>query len=237
MEKIEIEQILTVYKDKFKFDNFYDNLFYNMATWPDKHFQNNNFLRDYPWPKKVIIFQPQKPTVRGNIRVDLPVWFGKLDAPIRILVVGMEPRDTDKKNGYLNIEHKNNYVFATPFALERLGRKYQNAFRSLTKEENIFSYFTDAVKTYEVRDEVDKTINDNAARKVFKAAAEAGFPLLKKEICIIKPTKIIALGRESHLFLSSRNIEVVRVTHPAAWVRGGSNVCATQIEKILEELI
>jgi uracil-DNA glycosylase len=227
-----LENLLNEYKREFKFDKFYDNLFYNMATWPEFHNQNNNFLRDYPWPKEEVIFQPQKPTSVGNVRVDLPVWFGKADSRVRVIIVGLEPRDTDTKNGFLNIEHKDNHVFATPFALERPVKKYQKSFSPLTSREDVFSYFTDVVKTYKVIDTVDKKVNDRAARKSFWETAEANLPFLKKEFCTIKPTKIIALGNESSLFLKRhfKEYDVIKVRHPA---RGGAEQCATEIAGIL----
>ncbi len=230
-----LENLLNEYKKEFEFDKFYENLFYNITTWPDFHTQNINFLRDYPWPKKEIIFQPQKPTSAGNVRVDLPVWFGKVDSKVRLIIVGLEPRDTDKKNGFLNIEHKNNRVFATPFALERPVKKYQKAFSPLTSRDDVFSYFTDVVKTYNVIDVADKKVNDRAARKSFWTVAEEYVPFLKREFCIIKPTKIIGLGKDSSLFLKRhfKEYDIIGVTHPA---RGGAGKCANQIEEILKEI-
>lgn len=120
-----IEELLTHYKRKFPFDKFYDNLLYNISTYPDCHIASKTFLKGYISQTQTIQYLPRIYTSSGDIRVDLPVWFGDVNAANKIVVIGMEPRDTDK-SGHLNIEKVDQYVFATPFALERPKGVYYN---------------------------------------------------------------------------------------------------------------
>lgn len=149
------QEILNLYKSKFNYNKFYDNLFYNIQEWKSEHVQHPRFLYGYPFKKSKVVFEKQKPTESGNIRVDLPVWYGDINSEKRIVFLGLEPRDTDK-TGYLNIEHRKNYVFATPFALERSWSRYQKAFSHLLDNWDTFFYFTDAVKEYFVADKDNK---------------------------------------------------------------------------------
>jgi len=213
-------EILDLYKQKFHYDKFYDNLFYNIKTWKDDHIQHSQFLYGYPFSKKCIIFEEQRPTESGNIRVDLPVWYGDIDSKNRVVFLGLEPRDTDKM-GYLNIEHLNNYVFATPFALERPEKhnRYQKAFFHLLDKSNFFFYFTDIVKEYRVVDKDNKRINDLVARRDFKEKAGESIDFLTTELSLINPTKVITLGRETFHVINKTSLknkfDIAGVVHPA----------------------
>ncbi|MCG7856686.1 hypothetical protein MD537_06895 [Flavihumibacter sediminis] len=232
-----IENILKAYKKSFIFDYFYDNLFYNIERWPSEHNINDNFLLDYPYTKRTVIFEKQKKTEINNIRVDLPIWYGSPKSETRIIIIGQEPRDTDRLNGYLNIEHLNNYVFGTPFALERKVKHYHHAFQDLTNDPTIFTYFTDVVKSYHVISE-DKILNDKYARNQFKkeSTKEESLNFLTNEFETINPTKVITLGVKTHEALKSifnDRYDIIRVRHPA---RGGHLECRRQIEEIMKSL-
>jgi hypothetical protein len=231
-----LQQILSLYQTRYNFDLFYDNLFYNIKTWPEEHVHNTRFLYGYPLKEKNVVFEAQRPTVEGNIRVDLPIWYGDILSRKKFVFVGLEPRDTNM-DGYLNIEHKDNYVFATPFALERPWSPYQKAFSYLINQHDSFFYFTDAVKEYHVADKVHKKVNDIAARKNFKLYAESSMAFLEQELTLISPTKVFALGTQTHLFLQrhfKNKFDIIAVRHPA---RGGLNKCRQQIDDILANIM
>jgi hypothetical protein len=230
-----LEKILNMYRAKFGYDMFYDNLFYNIETWPDFHITNSRFLSGYPFEKRKVIFENQRSTESGNIRVDLPVWFGNIKHGKRIVFLGLEPRDTDNE-GYLNIEHNNNNVFGTPFALERPYSPYQKAFSHLFENPNLFSYFTDVVKEYYVKNKDDKNINDAIARKNFAHKAEEGIEFLKEELKTISPVKVFALGKQTFLELDKHfhnDFDIVRLIHPA---RNRQKQCKQQIDQILQSI-
>ncbi|MFY7788518.1 MAG: uracil-DNA glycosylase family protein [Thermoflexibacteraceae bacterium] len=225
-----IEAILTHFKIRFPFDKFYDNLLYNISTYPDYHITNKTFLKGYYSKNKTTHDSDKIKTNSGDVRVDLPVWFGNVNATCKLVVIGMEPRDTDKE-GHLNIERVDNYVFATPFALERPKGPYHSAFRDLTNHEDVFSYFTDVVKTYGVSG--DKVQDDLHARQNFAQLAQEEKPFLLKELEIIKPTKIVALGNESFTFLKNflgDKYNIQKVRHPS---QGGATLARQQLSDLL----
>ncbi len=228
-----IQALLTHYKKRFLFDKFYDNLLYNIATYPDYHITSKTFLKGYVSQTKVTEYIGKILTESGDIRVDLPVWFGETNATNRILVIGLEPRDTDK-SGLLNIERVNHYVFATPFALERPRGPYYTAFNDLTNREDTFTYFTDVVKTYQVCSVQNKQQDDRIARQNFSQKAQDELPFLLKEIEIIKPTKIVALGDKSFAFLKGfldDKFDVQKVRHPS---QGGAKIAKQQLTDIVQ---
>ena len=230
-----IRALLTHYKKRFLFEKFYDNLLYNIATYPDYHIKNKNFLKGYLSQTKVTEYTGKILTERGDIRVDLPVWFGDADAINRILIIGLEPRDTDR-SGLLNIERVNHYVFATPFALERPRGPYHNAFSDLTNREDSFVYFTDVVKTFHVSSLLDKQGDDRLARQNFLQKAQEELPFLLKELEIIKPTKIVALGDKSFAFLKGflgAKFDLQKIRHPS---QGGAKIAKQQLIDIVQQL-
>ena len=60
-----LKEVLNLYRDKFSFDKFYDNLFYNINEWQSEHIQHPNFLRDYPFEKREVVFESQRPCRQG----------------------------------------------------------------------------------------------------------------------------------------------------------------------------
>lgn len=221
---------MTHFKTRFPFDKFYENLLYNISTYPDYHITNKTFLKGYSSKNKITQDADKIKTNSGDVRVDLPVWFGDVNATNKIVVIGMEPRDTDKE-GHLNIERVDKYVFATPFALERPKGPYHSAFRDLTNQEDVFAYFTDVVKTYAVSG--DKVQDDLHARQNFAQQAQEEKAFLLKELDIIKPTKIVALGNESFAFLKDflgDKYDIQKVRHPS---QGGATLARQQLSDLL----
>lgn len=226
-----IDEILKLYREHFPFIRFYDNLLYNITHWPEFHIQSDTFLKGYKRETAVNEFAGRIITESGDIRVDLPVWFGDPASTNRIVVIGLEPRDTDKE-GILNIERDGRYVFATPFALERPRGPYYSAFFGATQNLTSFIYFTDVVKTYDVSG--SKRHDDKVARKEFNQKAQIEKEFLLKELDIIKPDKVIALGNESHRFLTnhlSGKYEVLKVRHPS---QGGAIFARQQFLDIVQ---
>lgn len=225
-----INSILRQFKSQFHFDKFYDNLLYNISAYPEHHISNTTFLKGYSSQDKVIPDIERIKTKRGDIRVDLPVWFGDPQAANKIVIIGMEPRDSDKE-GHLNIERVGCNVFATPFALERPKGPYQSAFRDITNDGNVFVYFTDVVKTFEVTG--DKFNDDIHARQTFAQKADEQKPFLLEELSIISPTKVVALGNQSFSFLKELLIDkydVHKVRHPSY---GGATLARQQLKDLI----
>jgi len=232
-----IDKILTLYKDQFGFQDFYSHLVYKVTQYPN----NDSFLKGLkPEAKNFKEFC----TNEGDIRVDLPVWFGNPESSKKIVIMGSEPRDTAS---HLNIEkvefNGEKYVFATPFALEYSGGKYQRAFKDLTNSNDIFVYFTDVVKEYKVigLDKEGKNQNDKNARNVFNQKANEYKEFLGRELDIIQPNILIGLGSKSYsklnqikFFKKKYENKIIEVTHPAAW--GGAEKAKRDIEKILSDL-
>jgi len=230
-----INSLLTLYSQKFPFEKFYDNLLYNISTYPKYHIDSKTFLLGFSSANLVTQDIPNILTQVGDIRVDLPVWFGNADTKKKIVVIGLEPRDSDK-TGHLNIERINNYVFASPFALERPQGPYYAAFKNLMNSNKIFTYFTDIVKTYEVNNINDKIKDDAFARQTFLKKATANKAFLLNELEIINPSKVIALGDKSFFFLTQllgNKYDVLKVRHPS---QGGSTIARKTLDLMLMDL-
>jgi hypothetical protein len=228
-----IELLLKQYKRKFPFSRFYDNLLYNISAYPKHHTASATFLSGYVSKTKVTDDIPLILTKAGDIRVDLPIWFGDSSAKTKIIVVGLEPRDTDK-SGHLNIERIDNYVFGTPFALERPKGPYHTAFQELINASNAFLYFTDVVKTYQVESSGDKAADDRIARKSFWGKAQKGKAFFLEELQTIAPTKIIALGNDSFSILNKHlgeTFDIQKVRHPS---QGCAKLAREQLKVILQ---
>ena len=217
-----------LYKEEFDFLNFYSILLNNNIE--DSIY--SNFLKSAPDNFITSNFDKLNiETKTKDLRIDLPVWFGDIHSKNRILIFGMEPRDTDKK---FNIEKVDNRVFAVPFALESGKGKYYRSFLELLKKD-VFIYFTDIVKDYEVKSKVCKKNNDLNARKLFTEKANGYKDFLKKEMSLLNPSIIIALGNETEYFLKNfledeyKKI-LIKITHPAAW-HGGVNKAISCINR------
>lgn len=228
-----MKEIIELYKERYPFQDFYpkayslikNNKFISNALFETDNFKLKNELID---------------TKTGDIRVDLPIWIGNLNAKNKILFLGLEPRDTDKK---YNIEKNQKFVFGSPFGIEFWNEKnkYYKTFKNTIENSNNFCYFTDVVKSYEVKE--TKGEADKIARKYFweKAAENNNIKFLSKEISILNPTYIIGLGNDSFNFLNKHfgeKYNVVKVIHPAAHPQKGINafeIASQQLYKITNQ--
>jgi len=224
-----ITQIKNLYSEKYSFE-----LFYELAQ---------TLLEENQFIPKASLSNGGKAVIEGSIiarpgdiRVDLPIWFGDVSSKNRIIFLGLEPRDTEAK---YNIEKKDNFIFATPFGIEFWNEKnkYFKSFKSVLKPNDLFVYFTDVVKHYEVKSTKNKS--DINARALFweKAVLEENLEFLNQELNLINPTHVIALGGDSFKFLNHHFGEkwnVVKVIHPAA--RPDKKTGMNAYEKVNETL-
>ena len=175
----------------------------------------------------------------GDLRIDVPVWFGDLSKDVRIVVLGLEPRDTDQK---FNIERVGNKVFGTPFGVDRWNykssvfrkpqNKYFKPFNDMVSNENHFVLFSDVVKSYEVV-HTDNKINDSNARETFKSKYIKEKDNLMKEMEFIDPTHIITLGGVAYGTIKKMlpDYNVIKVRHPS---NGGSLIALKQINELFK---
>lgn len=221
-----LNNLVNFYKKNLGFECFYKILMDRKkdSNYSNEYTNSDNFLKDFTKLSnkvklefKNLLFNSIIGNNKINVRVDIPVWFGNYKKN-RIIVYGLEPRDTNKA---LNIEEKlyNNvkFIYATPFGCDRWNvqpkgkipkvkqkikgaphHKYFTAFKEIIQNENIFVIFSDIVKYYEVIGQ-SRNANDKIARKYFrkKALQHENIKLIKNEIKIIKPHKILLLGREA----------------------------------------
>jgi hypothetical protein len=203
LNNLEIELL---YKSRYDFELFYKKV----NTLLNK---NKNSLSK---TNKININYPNICCSVGDIRVDLPISIGDKNSKYRIVILGLEPRDSNSK---FNIEKHGKYVFGTPFGIEHWDEKskYFKCFKGLLEREDCFLYFTDVVKEYEVGE--FKEAADRNARKTFKekASKDENIKFLRLEMDLIKPTHILALGYDTYKFLSHHfGSKVVKVIHPNA---------------------
>ena len=171
---------------------------------------------------------------KGNIRVDLPIWFGDFPtAKVKIVFLGLEPRHTHDK---YNIEKVGNYVYGTPFGVEhwKSENTYYKSFSVAINDQNVFCYFSDVVKEYVVKSTDNKKSNDKFNRDWFceRANDNTRKAFLRHELKIISPDIIIALGNDSYCFLKAflgDKYNIQKVRHPA---HGGSEEAKDQLSKL-----
>ena len=230
-----IDKILSHYKQIYPYCKFYENLLSNISKYTKDYISSKTFLTGFIPKENASDVKSPILTKVGDIRVDLPVWFGNPESKIRVVIIGLEPRDTDK-TGKLNIERSGDFVFGTPFALERPKGPYYSAFWDIINNDNALFYFTDVVKEYHVIDHNNKNINDKLARQCFLENAEKGKDFLLAELNIIKPNLIIALGNKSFNFMNSflnKDYIIKLVRHPS---QGGAIKAREQLSEILLNL-
>jgi hypothetical protein len=220
------------------FNSFYRIISDNANSNSKEFIQNHRFLSGIASEKiensNLIVCS------QGDIRIDVPVWFGDAhSAEHRIMVFGLEPRDT---HPLFNIERVGNRVFAAPFGIDRWNdsssverkpqNKYFRVFKNLIEKPDSFILFSDIVKEYEiVSEENEKGANDQHARNTFFERAEKSLPFLTEEINLINPTHLITMGNEAHTFLSQHfsNKNVIRLRHPS---NGGESLAKEQIDML-----
>ena len=215
---MKIETIKKLYKEIYPFEDFYSLL--QVSLNKNSIIPKVSLLKSLKTNKTGQIV-----ATSGDVRVDLPVWFGDLNSDKRVLFLGLEPRDSNDK---YNTEKIEKYIFGTPFGVEFWNEKnkYYKSFKSTLNKKDLFVYFTDVVKHYEVK-RIKKDSNKNARYNFWnKAALKENIDFLNKEFEIIKPTHIIALGGDSHKFLQlhfGRKWNINKVTHPPAHPQNGIN--------------
>jgi len=210
------DKIIALYRDKFNLRDFYQlaghkikdnqliNEYYNYGS-------NSSGTNDLE--NKVVS------TEIGDLRIDLPIWFGDENScKLKIMVLGLEPRDTKNK---FNIEKIGKHVFATPFALEHWTNrnKYFKSFEQLIKRTDVLSYFTDVVKEYEVKSSKNESDKFAVANFWKKAEDPINLQFLKSEVNLLKPDFIIGLGNNSYKFLRKHfgnELKIQKVIHPNA---------------------
>jgi hypothetical protein len=211
-----MNDIINLYKSKFKFISFYDLVSYKIL--------NNSLISDnYHFTSKTSLLDPITYKAKlSDIRVDLPIWFGDQEKiKLKVMILGREPRDShDKYN--IEVNDDNGYVFGSPFGIEYWSEKnkYFRSFKTLIRNKEILSYFTDVVKTYEVKD--SKSESDFSAKVNFWSHAESdinNLEFLKQEVDLLGPDLIIGLGNDSFNFLNkhfAQKYSVKKVIHPNA---------------------
>jgi hypothetical protein len=105
-------EIELLYKSRYDFELFYDKVHAlfnkNKIFLSKKDKINNNYTN--------ILCS------LGDIRVDLPISIGDKNSKYRIVILGLEPRDSNSK---FNIEKHGKHVFGTPFGIEHWDEKKQ----------------------------------------------------------------------------------------------------------------
>lgn len=145
---------------------------------------------------------------RGAIGLDLPTWFNLKDNERRIMIISQDPlrnniwySDTDKtplgKTGYKEDYICNDALLSSPFGLHnrswRDNRRGGGRMKLLVEqliEYGYGVYLTDCRK-YFVYDHEESDIYSSGKKDFYKS-------ILKKEVDIIKPTCIVAMGNQAH---------------------------------------
>ena len=233
-----MHQLISLYQT-LGFESYYDIIISNIQKNQTEFIQSGRFLSG--WKAKEKSNKMPFACKPGDTRIDVPVWFGdQQKSKKRILVLGLEPRDTDSN---FNIERVGKKVFATPFGVDRWNykstiyrkpqNKYYRVFDKLVSDQNNFVVFSDIVKEYKLHDTVNnKSKNDKNARKQFFVKAEESLPFLLKEIKHIAPTYIITMGNDSHAFLTKQcnDHNIIRLRHPS---NGGEKEAIAQINTLI----
>ena len=211
-----MNEILNLYKSRYKFDSFYDLV-------STKILNNSLVSENYHFVSEKISVESITYKAKPNdIRVDLPIWFGNpKTAKLKLMILGREPRDShDKYN--IEVKYDSKFVFGSPFGIEHWNEKnkYYRSFKNLIAKQDILTYFTDVVKTYEVKS--SKSESDFSAKVNFWSHAETdlnNLEFLKQEVDLLSPDIIIGLGNDSFNFLCkhfAKEYLVEKVIHPNA---------------------
>ncbi len=134
-----------------------------------------------------------------NLGVDLPMWFGNTNSHNKTMVIAFDP----KRNGQNNNIPTLNTVFSLHLYKEFKNSKkndYWNFISFLIK--NSFVYVTDIYKLYyEEINNLNKSILRSNKDKRYTSSKSETFQInqriLIEEISIIKPNKIITLGKDA----------------------------------------
>jgi len=124
-----------------------------------------------------------------------------------LMVIGMAP-------GFWRIHEFNelSYPFKPSFFYANTSRILRDGFRDFLK----YIYFTNLSKFAYSKDVLTPD--------VYKKLYEKCFPILKKEIDLLEPKKIITLGNDVHNFLTEKGINCEKVFHPSYFIMKGQDV-------------
>jgi hypothetical protein len=233
-----MKKIENFYRNKLGFNEFYNIVLSNSLLDNKEFIQCDNLLKGLDRQESKL--SPNLISNQADIRIDVPIWFGDLlNAQKRIIIFGLEPRDT---NSAFNIEKIGSKIFASPFGIDRwndftsVKRKPQNryyrVFKELIANSKNFVLFSDIVKDYPIISENNQNReNDINARALFFSKAEKELKHLTEEIKNINPTHIITLGSDSYTFLSKYYPKITyRLRHPA---NGGETKAKQMLKEIL----
>lgn len=119
--KFRREKLINFYQKWLGFEQFYSHIKSLIKSDQNEYIQAKTFLAGLPKnniQNNQINSANKKISIKdGDIRCDVPVWFGDIKkSKIKIVVVGLEPRHA---NDRFNIERIGKTVYATPFGIDR----------------------------------------------------------------------------------------------------------------------
>lgn len=132
-----------------------------------------------------------------NIGIDLPVWFGDFNSDQSIMLIAMDPKRNSGEPNEISL----NAVFSLHESVVGLNvRKndYWKFIKPLTEKN--FVYVTDAYKLYYERTLQGKKVlsnKDNVYKGRDSACLNLNREILQKEIDLVGPKKVIAMGNEA----------------------------------------
>ncbi|MCF1190113.1 uracil-DNA glycosylase family protein [Mangrovimonas sp. AS39] len=164
----------------------------------------------------------------GNgLGIDLPIWFNWDDKPNRLMIIGIDP---------LRKHNDNRLILGSPFGLATKGgretqrNKYWNFVEPLLVDNSV--YIMDVYKLFVKDSDLKKEIRN---QKVFF------YEILKRELDVVKPNKIITLGKAAassinNLFKKTHDlnssIEVINLPHLSPVVLQGLTVTARMYQSL-----
>lgn len=140
--------------------------------------------------------------------VDLPYWFGDINARAKIMIMGIDPLRNEKTFESCAADKEKNVLIGTPYAVHsqkmRKGKtkEYWNFINELAQ--NNFVYLTDIYKTFFYTDSTKKTRSYVYYRKA--AVQHSAREIIAKEIAVVKPDIIITLGAETFTKLTDKKL-------------------------------
>lgn len=232
-----IQKVQEFYTDWLGVKDYYHIMKSYVNSDSTEFINSNTFLHGIEINNKII--RKEIDTKIGDMRIDVPVWFGDISkAKLRYVVLGLEPRDTNKM---FNVERVKNKVFGAPFGADRWNinssvrgknqNKYFRVFEDHINDANCFILFSDVVKFFHIK-YADKGTNDSEARSLFNRYAQDELTFLKKELKIINPHKIITLGNDTYNVVNSligNKFEIIKLRHPA---QGGEKLAKEKLQKL-----
>ena len=186
-------------------ENDIDNMYDSWLETKDRLDTKTNFV----YSDKLIHNNQKTPkdaTVKG---IDLPTWFGDFKNK-RIVVLGIDPLRNENVFNRESADINNEVIIGTPYALHEKDTRengcasYWTFINGLVKNNN-FVYCTDIYKTYyhnkltNTRSYDDKDFIKNSNHR----------DILIRELELIKPDLIIALGGITHKKLLNKNCPTI----------------------------